>query len=313
MSLVTLERFLNAKRSGADPVAPDWQSCVLEILSAVAERAEKPEELQAIAAANTPQMTAAAFRQWWEQLNETQQASQSGELSRLIALVNEALMVVASGSDRSTTRLDKLEVILDKANAAGSMAAVRTQLTHLSKFVKEEREREAAAQREELSSLGAQFESVRETVRSHTRIPNRDAALDAHAKLAAQPGPGTPHVYVFVLERLRAISARYEKEVSDNLVETFARMKAAKLTGGFQVFRWAEETVIALGRTEKQTAALSDELASANVLAFDHRIVLGSRVASLSVPIRHTVLPANQPVQDFADRVDRFTSGQGDR
>jgi hypothetical protein len=310
MSIVTLDRFLKAKRTAADPVPPDWQPCVLQILAAISETIESPQELEQIAAAPSPDLAAESFRTWWSSHHEQESTRQQAELNRLISLLNEALAVVASGSDRSTTRLDKLEGFLEKASGAGSLAALRTQLSQIGKFVKDERERENAAQREALATLGAEFESARHALRTQTQIPDRAAACKAHTALLAQREGAPLRAYVFVLERLRAIGARYEQEVSENLVDSFARTRIAKLTQGFQVFRWAEGTIVALGRTPTPTSVLAEQLAAANILVFEHRVIVGQRVAVLAVPVRQTILPAEQSTELFADRVDAFTAGQ---
>ena len=239
--MLTLSEYLYARERKADPAivggvpaGAGWLDFTTSLLASVNTHALAPDEhadlrerLLALSASlsGAPDLSqpASSFDETMREFRERFEKSlrsQSQDMYKMLTMLNEALLLLASGSERTVGVLKQLEVSLDRASTIQEIATLKSKLTEVVHFLREESKREREESHASLSSMDEQLREVRESAGwLRFDLPGREEAVAALRSLTAA-GSGSRHfAAVFVLDRLRMIAARYGEEAARDLVQ----------------------------------------------------------------------------------------------
>jgi GGDEF domain-containing protein len=321
--MLTLGEYLNARRRNAPPAAepapgpdPAWLEFASSLVHSINSHALAPDEhsdlRQRLLALSSSLSGAANLSQPANSFDETMREfqerfeksarSQSQDMYKMLTMLNEALLLLASGSERTVGVLKQLEHSLDRASTIQEMTTLKSKLGEVVVFLREESKRE---REESVASLCAMDEQLREVRESATwlrlDLPGREEAA------AALENPGeSVAAAVFVLDRLRLIATRYGEEAAGDLVQELVNKRIKPLAAESKPFRWSADAILLLIPQAADLSAVNAKIAREADTTFEHKVFAGARVATLKINLRWVVM---RVAAGSAADIDRFIEG----
>ncbi|MGH7488904.1 MAG: hypothetical protein ACREMY_25375, partial [bacterium] len=204
----------------------------------------------------------------------------------MLTMLNEALLLLASGSERTVGRLKRLEVSLDRAGTIQEITTLKSKLAEVVIFLREESERERVESIASLSSMDEQLREVRESAAwLRLDLPGREEAVAA----LQSPAEGVAAA-VFVLDRLRLIATRYGEEAARDLVQELVSKCIKPLAPESKPYRWSADAILLLIPHAPDLNAVNAKIAREADGTFEHKVFAGARVATLKVNLRWVVM-----------------------
>ncbi len=241
-------------------------------------------------------------------------AAQASELHKILAMLNETLVVLSTGSERSVSRLRQIEKKLDRVNQIDDIVALKSNLAECLNFVREEsaREREEAAHT--LAGMEQDVRRARDALVFAANGMGKRAEASAALSEAGRDSrrAASCFVAVFVVERFGSVALRYGEQVAEELLLAFARDRLQALAGCGPLFRWAREAVLILIERGTTLAEVRLEVDQA-MTPFDHRIYVGDRAAILTLVHRRLVCPLEgASAKRLIEEIDSFVGLQAE-
>jgi hypothetical protein len=236
--------------------------------------------------------------------------TQALEMQHIFATLNQALIVLAEGRDRSVSRLNQIQESLRRTSMIEDIMALKSSLVETVKYVQKEsvQAREAAA--EDLSRLEAEVNQARDYLgNAGTTMEGRPEGIShLSARLKALPPGQVLYVIAYLCERLPAIVQRYGPAVADELLFRLIRERIQPVAQGGTAYRWTASSLVAVFFRPPDLAGLRAEVATLNRTPVVHRIALGSRTAVLTLAPSHLVAEETSDSASLVlEQLDEFT------
>jgi hypothetical protein len=242
---------------------------------------------------------------------DTQQAAmtQAIEVQNIFALLNNALIVMSEGIDRSVSRLSKIQTSLQHASNIRDIVALKSALADTVTFIEKEATESRKVVMEELARLQTDVGKAREYIGSAS--PRMSGRPEAVAKigegLSVVPEGHALYALACVCGRLPGITQRYGAEVTEELVFRVIRERLEPVARAASLFRWTSSGLVAVFERHRDLAAVEKEVTDLNRAPVVHRVALGNRTAVLTmVPSRLVLEGAPGSAVELIDRLDTF-------
>jgi hypothetical protein len=236
--------------------------------------------------------------------------TQALEMQHIFATLNQALIVLAEGRDRSVSRLNQIQESLRRTSMIEDIVALKSSLFETVKYVQKESAfaREAAA--EELSRLEAEVSQVRDHMASErTNLEGRPEGIrSVSARLKALPPGQVLYAIAYLCDRLPAVVQRYGPTVADELLFRLIRERIQPVAQGGAAYRWTPSSLVAVFSRPPDLTGLRAEVAGLNRTPVMHRIALGSGTAVLTLAPSHLVIEETSDSAGLLlEQLDEFT------
>jgi hypothetical protein len=222
--------------------------------------------------------------------------------------MNEALLMLASGSERTVGALKQMESTLEHAVTLKDIWSLRSRVTEVIKLVSQETVRQHEESARAISNLHEQITAAKVAFQpASAEFQDREHAVGAIESAAGTDSPA--FAGVFVLQRIRAIVMRYGRETATELLHQLIHERIQPLAPDAQTFVWSEDAAILLISGHSDSSRLNQHIRANIEVPFEHRIVSGGRIAMLKASVRSLMLPVEQPIDRVCQEIDRFVLG----
>ncbi|HLJ16728.1 MAG TPA: hypothetical protein VKV15_19690 [Bryobacteraceae bacterium] len=328
--MVTLNEYLYGRWRKGDPSDPPqpataWPDFAASVVTSVAghvlegdSHADLRQELEALKEAlrcnpNPIDLSQSAngfdgFMREFRTRFDKACRSQGHDMYKMLAMLNEALLLLASGSERTVGRLKQLEVSLERTATIHDITTLKSKLAEIVQFVREESRRERQESQAAVSTLDDEIRVARETITwLKLDLPDRDEAMAAMQTLSATGGRN-PFAAVFVLDRLPAIAERYGDEATGDLVQELVHKRIRPLATGSPPYRWSANAILLLIPHAPDITQINERIAREASDSFEYKIFVGARIATLRIHFRWVVMPALGSAT-LAEDIEAFVKG----
>jgi len=322
--MVTLKPYLEAMRKKQEcadvaPLPGPWPEFATALVDSVSRYVldgepygDIREDLRLLSenlrAADRPPASSEAFdRSVQEFRRRCEDASQAqcSDLRRMLASMNEALIILASGSDRSLDALRQMEMTLGHAATLNDISSLKSRVNDVIRLVSQETVRLREEAPRAIAEMSNAITAAKNTFHAGTaEYPDRERAVTAMTEAMKDIAGGA--VAVFVLQRLPAITVRYGKDTARELVHDLIRDRIHPLAPDSQAFAWSEDTALLVVPAGATSDSLKNQIRTKPEIPFEHRFVAGGRLATLKGSLRASVLAIRQPVSQTVCEVDTF-------
>jgi hypothetical protein len=296
LAAVLVDGIAPEKLSETDAVFEGYSARVGEIRQRL-EAAESPGEIEALSG-EIPEVFE-EFRRAKQQVEQRQ----TEEVRKIVAMLQQTIEALSRGSDRSVTRLRRIESQVRSASQLSEIVALRERLRSCVDQIRDE----AAAEQREFAKTKSELERgfllAQESVAlARGGIPGRSQAEQRLTEAA-----GAAPLALVMLHRLPAIKARYGTGVSERYFAGFLGELTGRLPSPKKTFRWNERTVMVELPAGKGGGMSESQLR--NCLAGMPRAVqvdVGGRVAALEISHRWCLAPAGGQRAEILQRIEEF-------
>jgi GGDEF domain-containing protein len=330
LSLLSLEKYLYAPRDGAaiarNPEAVTgyfgFSSRVLETIraaligEALADIAKNLDSLReslrpdhdATALNEFAQRFGDLYGQFRDRLRRADQ-ERAEDFRKVLGTLSEAVGYLSSGSQASGSRFQKLENSLQVAAKMEDLGTLRTHLSKVLQNVRQEATEERQQTRGVLEFLGSQIRDSEQAVSGlGIGIALRQEAIDdMNSALRDTSANGNVYATLFVADTLKQLIALHGGDISDKLLQEFARKEIQPLAPDGKVFRWSPTSVLLLWRSEKSHEQLRDAGNTAKSL-FEYQTFMGNRLVTFKVAVRSLLVQMRGGFDDILCSLDNFAS-----
>jgi hypothetical protein len=235
---------------------------------------------------------------------------QAVEMQHIFAMLNQALIVLAEGKDRSVARLNRIQESLQRAAVIDDMVALKSSLSETVRFVKAEQAQSQEASAKDLARFEQEISKARDFMGgARMEMSGRPEGVSriTSSLQSLAPGEGL-FVVAFVLERLQAFLQRYGRPVAEELVFRVMKERVQPIAKADTAFRWTSSSLVAIFSSKANLNALRNQVMELNGAPLVHRIALGTRTAVLTIKPAHLVAQGNPEAPHLLiDQVDQFT------
>jgi hypothetical protein len=233
------------------------------------------------------------------------------ETQQVVSVLNQALMVMAGGSERSVSRLERIQEALRRTSLIRDNAGLRASLADATKLIGDEYSREQERGARDLAAFESEVIRVREQITANPvlRLPGRAEAIESLSarRLALKVGSSL-FVVAYSFENISAIVHRYGPEPVDALSFQVIRERTQPLAAVNTSWRWAQGCVVSAFERPGDLAHLRVELTELSRDPLVYHMSLGSRNAVLKVRVSHLAVAASpQSMPTLIDQIDRFS------
>lgn len=316
--MVTLKPYLDGMRkktecADAAPLPSPWPEFATALVDSVSRYVldgepyrDIREDLrllsQTLRSADRPPASSEQFDrsvQEYRRRSEDASQAQCSDMRRMLASLNEALIILASGSDRTVGALRQMEMTLQHAATLNDISSLKSKVNEVIGLVAQETARQNGESAHAISEMHNRISAAQNNFYAGpVEYPDRERAVVAMTE-GVQERDGA--VAVFVLQRLQAIVMRYGKDTAKELLHNLIRDRIHPLAPEAQAFAWSDDTALLVASSD-----LQDQIRSKSDIPFEHRFVSGGRLATLKGSLRAAVLPIRQPVSQTVCEIDLF-------
>lgn len=324
MSFVSLEKYLNGARIAdrePEPIREESFSAltqdVLEYAEQFAFPGESLEDLsrelrtirQQLASLQPAESLSSVSLKLREIFRESRERFRKAEIERnqefrnVLNMLSEALTHVSSRNERSKNTYKALEESLQSASKLDTVTAIRSRLSRVLEFIRNEEqlEKETGGKAEE--SIGTQLRQAQQSASCfRVRLLDRRHALH-HIQLAE--GSQGLHGALFVCSQLQPIRVRHGNEVCDDLMDELGRKELQDLVPGGAVYNWSPISLLLLWKGENGSESREVVLRQLKP-AYEHRVLVGNRMATFRVAFKSLVTHLSGPMTEMAKNLDQF-------
>jgi hypothetical protein len=237
-------------------------------------------------------------------------ARTAAEIQHIVSLLREALELVATGSERSVSRLKTVAEQLQRTARIHDVTTLRSSLAATIRYAEEEIGRERDASTREMAALEEQTERVRRAAQggAAAAIPGRPEGVRAISGILQAAGDGHPVFSVaLLLDRLEGMTMRYGPAVGDELVLRLVRERLQPLAPESAAFRWNGHSLVGVFSGSFDLAQLRARMEELNRQPLVHRAAHDGRVALLRISPSHLVTKGTGSPDALIEELDRFT------
>lgn len=232
------------------------------------------------------------------------------ETQHVVGVLNQALMVIGGGSDRSVSRLRRIQEALHRTSLIRDADGLRASLADATKLIREEAAREQEQAARDLAGFESEVNKVREHIAANPirRLPGRAEAVQALADRARTLAPSSfLYVAAFSFDNMRAIIQRYGIEPVDELFFQVIRERIQPIAPVNTAWRWSAGGIVSAFERSRELAHPQTELACLCRSPLVYHMRLGGRTAVLKVSVSHLLLMATpETLETLVEQLDRF-------
>jgi len=239
------------------------------------------------------------------------------ETQHVVGVLNHALMALVGGSERSVSRLKRIQDSLQRTAQIRDVDALRNSLGEAMKLIEDETRHEEEHSQRDLAAFESEVVKVRENLFANTirRLPGRSEALLSLTEILASLESGASLCLVAqAFDNFRAVSQRYGPEPIDEIFFQAIRERIQPLSPIGSSWQWSPSCIVSAFIKDWGVTELQSEVAEISRNPLLHRMRLGSRTAVLKVGMSHlaviatTAAPQRRGVIDPAviEQIDRF-------
>ncbi len=241
---------------------------------------------------------------------QSKSVSQAVEMQHIFAMLNQALIVLAEGKDRSVARLNRVQESLQQACMIEDIVALKYSLADTMRFITTESLHTQQSCDETLSRFETEVTKTRKFLgSSRLDLPGRPEAISLITdSLMNVVETERPYLVAYLFDRLQAIQQRYGPAVAEEVIFRLIKERLQPVAAGSAMFRWTSSSLVAVFYRQQDLTALRTEVTKLNSTALVHRIALGNRTAVLTVKPSHLVaegVPGHPNL--LIEGVDQFT------
>jgi hypothetical protein len=250
-----------------------------------------------------------AILEEYEYRREQAAAKTGAEMQSILAMLNQSMMTLAAGHERSVSRLQTIQGSLQHTSRLRDLVAMRTSLADALRFVQSECSNEQEISRKDVASLQADIAVARELLaESRGGLQEREAGVRALADASAKTmEPSSLFAVAFRFDRMRGLVQRYGPEVAEELLFLLIKERVYRLSSDSQVYRWAPASIVSLLACHRVLEVVRDEVGELSRQPLVHRIGVGDRTATLTLVPSHMVCEVRQETLEAnIEELDRF-------
>jgi hypothetical protein len=232
------------------------------------------------------------------------------EAQHILAMLNQALVVLAEGSDRGVSRLATIQESLQRVSIMRDMSQMKASLAETVDFIRTE----AAQARETATQELGKFETEVSTARgffggTRLELAGRPEGVAEIADSMKHLEDGEAlYLVAYLCDRLNAVTQRYGPDVAEELVCRLIKERLKPVIPGNTMFRWTASSLVAVFSRPRDAEKVRKEVADLNKTPLVHKIVLSGRTAVLTISPSHMVAEGSGSAPDLlVEQVDRFT------
>lgn len=232
------------------------------------------------------------------------------ETQQVIGVLNDALVALAGGSQRSVSRLEKIQESLQQTSRIRDPDGLRASLSAAMSFIRQETAKEQESAAQDLAAFESKIVRVRKQLAENPgrKLGGRAEAvrLITDALLALRPGRS---IYAVALSVANAqgITQRYGPESVNDIFLQAINERIQPLTETITSWRWSPACVVALFEGDPDIRILQTKLSEFSRSPFVCRMTLGSRTAVLKAGLSHLVVELTpETFRDLLAEIDRF-------
>jgi len=250
---------------------------------------------------------AAALLKQFREVRDQVQRSEASEVQKMVAMLNETIGVLSSGSERSVTRLKQVENDLKHASALSDIVALKTRLNLCMACVREERAKEQQETGRRVSELGSGIRRVQEGFAlARTGMATR---TEAEKSIAEALTNAESAMAVIVLDLIPTIKLRFNHITAERFVSAFAQDLSQLLPSPNRLFRWDDQSlVVELGNSQLFARRVGEVRERLRQMPRERQLDLGQRSAMFSNAHRWTLIRPSeaQTAPAAISRIDQF-------
>jgi hypothetical protein len=232
------------------------------------------------------------------------------EMQHILEVLNQTLTGVASGSERSMSRLHKIQGSLQRASVMHDMTSLKSCLAETMQFIRTEAHREQEVSTRQMADLETELGAAREVAnRFRPTLPGRPEGVRYICEeLKAVPPQLSVCVLAYRFERLHALTQRYGADASEELLFRMIRERVQPLAPSGVSFRWSPSSLVAVFQHDRTLPEVVARAAALNRTPLVYRLPLGNRTATLTVHPSHLVAEASPgSAKSLIAEADAFT------
>ena len=232
------------------------------------------------------------------------------ETQQVIGVLNDALVALTGGSQRSVSRLEKIQESLERTARIRDADGLRASLAAAMSLIRQETAREQENAARDLAAFESKVVRVRRQLAENPgrRLGGRAEAVRVitDALLALRPGRSLYAVALSV-ENAQGITQRYGPESVNELFFQVINERIQPLAEAITSWRWSPGCVVALFEGDPDIRVLQAQLAGFSRAPFVCRMTLGSRTAVLKAGLSHMIVALMpETFRDLLAEIDRF-------
>jgi hypothetical protein len=250
----------------------------------------------------------------YSETNQRSATTLTVEMQHIFAMLNQALVVLAEGRDRSVVRLNKILEALSRISMIEDVVALKSRLAETVRFIEAESAEAHESAAQELAHLEKEVSRTREFLGGmRMELAGRPEGISRIEQSLKKVVAGEAvYLVAFRFDRLQAVSQRYGPGVADELVFRLIKERLEPVAPGEIAYRWTPASLVAVFRRLRGLDALRAEVANLNATALVHRIALGNRTAVMTVTPSHLVAEGMAgPPGPLVEQVDQFAGVVG--
>jgi hypothetical protein len=284
------------KLNETDPAFEAYSARVEQIRERL-EAAESPEEIEALSG-EVPR----AFEEF-RCAKQQVERRQTEEVRKIVAMLQQTIEALSRGSDRSVTRLRRIESQIQSASQLKEIVALRDRLRTCVDQIRDE----AAAEQREFAKTKSELERDFLLAQEGVALARGGTPGRAQAEQRLAEAPGAAPLALVLLDRLPAIKARYGTGVSERYFAAFLGELTGRLPSPKKTFRWNERTVMVELPLREAGGVSEPELRSCLAcMARAVQVDVGGRVAALENSHRWCLVPAGAGRERILQRIEEF-------
>jgi len=283
-------------RDETDPAFERYSASIGDIQQRLGT-AQSPDDIQALSVA-IPEVL-----QEFRSAKQAVDQRQTEEVRKIVAMLQQTIEALSRGSDRSVSRLRRIEGMVRSASQLSEIVALRDRLRSCVDQIREEAAVEQREFAKAKSDLERDFLLAQESAAlARGGIPGRSQAEQRIAE-----GPGAASLALVLLEHLPAIKARYGAGVGERYFSGFLGELTERLPQLKKVFRWNERTLMVELPVDASGGIGEAELrACLTAMPRALQVDVGGRVAVLESTHRWCLIPAGTQPADILQRIEDF-------
>lgn len=233
------------------------------------------------------------------------------ETQQVIVVLNDALLALTGGSQRSVSRLERIQESLARTARIRDAEGLRTSLASAMTLIREETEREQENAARELAVFESKVVRVRQQLAENPgrRLGDRaDAVRTITASLRALRSECPLYAVAVSVANVHGITQRYGPESVNELFMQVISERIQPLAEAVTAWRWSSCSVVALFEGPPDIRVLQAQLAEFSRAPFVCRMTLGNRTAVLKAGLSHMIVAlTTETFRDLPAEIDRFS------
>jgi GGDEF domain-containing protein len=244
---------------------------------------------------------------------------QSTELQKMIAMLTRTVIAVGTSSETSVARLQEIEKTMEQARFLDDIRSVKAQLGDCLERVRGEATRHKAEGKALVETLQQQLADSKDLSAGASRAVNLDPATGladkAEAQRALEQAANSQEVsgkfvLIAVVNRMRAVNARFGYNIGDQILGMVAEYFRRSLPAEDKLCRWQGPALLAILSRKVSLTLVRHEIRRFAEARLEKTFVVGERSIMLPVSTSWTVFPLIGPADAMLRRIEIFTSAQ---